>query len=97
MENASQEYNRKSIKTLVDELKSKGWVFAYIGTNHDVEKAASTVSIENVMRFHPDAVGCSVMAEKLCRARKRLYSKFAQSSDKDYDYAAVNSDFFKED
>lgn len=97
MENASQEYNSESIKTLVDELKSKGWVFAYIGTNHDVGKTASAVSIENVMRFHPDAVGCSVMAEKLCRARKRLYSKFAQSSDKDYDYAAVNRDFFKED
>lgn len=37
-ENASREYNSKAIKSLVDELKGKGWVFAYIGSNQDVEK-----------------------------------------------------------
>ena len=35
-ENTSNEYSGKSIKSLVDELKGKGWVFAYIGTNQEV-------------------------------------------------------------
>lgn len=35
-ENSSREYRGKAIKALVDELKGKGWVFAYIGANQDV-------------------------------------------------------------
>ena len=42
-ENSSKEYSGKAIKTLVDELKAKGWVFAYIGANQDVEAVAATI------------------------------------------------------
>ena len=42
-ENASKEYNGKAIKALVDELKAKNWIFAYIGANQDVEKVAATI------------------------------------------------------
>ena len=97
MENASQEYNSESIKTLVDELKSKGWVFAYIGANHKVEEAASSISIENCIEFHPDASGMTIMSAKLSRARKRLYDKLAQMKDEYFDGKTANQDFFKED
>ena len=45
-ENASREYSGKAIKALVDELKDKGWVFAYIVANQDVEAVAATISIK---------------------------------------------------
>ena len=49
-ENSSTEYSGKAIKALVEELKGKGWVFAYIGANQDVEKVAATISVTNVLK-----------------------------------------------
>ena len=46
-ENASREYDGKAIKSLVESLKSKGWVFTYIGANQDVEKVAAPISIRH--------------------------------------------------
>ena len=50
-ENASSEYNGPAIKKLVETLKSKGWIFTYIGANQDVEAVASTISITNTLSF----------------------------------------------
>jgi len=44
-ENASREYSGKSIVQLVEGLKAKGWIFAYIGANQDVEKVATSMGI----------------------------------------------------
>lgn len=54
-ENASKEYNGKDIKAMVEELKSKNWTFTYIGANHDVEKFAQSIAINNTMSFEADA------------------------------------------
>ena len=48
-ENASKEYSGADIKKMVDELKLNRWTFTYIGTDHDVEKFASSISIHNTM------------------------------------------------
>lgn len=56
-ENSSSEYNVKAIKALVEELKGKGWVFAYIGANQDVEKVASSISVTNVLNFTASNIG----------------------------------------
>ncbi|MBO5234336.1 MAG: VWA domain-containing protein, partial [Alistipes sp.] len=64
-ENASKEYSGKAIKALVDELKAKGWVFAYMGANQDVEAVAATISITNVMQFEATPCGTADMSSKL--------------------------------
>ena len=92
-ENSSREYNGSAIKSLVDELKGKGWVFAYIGANHDVTAAASTISITNVMNFASSGYGTQIMTDKVNRSRERLYSKIAL---KDFDAQEANSSFFDE-
>ena len=92
-ENTSKEYSGKAIKALVDELKEKGWVFAYIGANHDVEAVAATISITNVMKFEATPSGTACMGSKVSSARGRLYSRF---SDNDFCAAAANKDFFDE-
>jgi len=56
-ENASKEYSQQTIKKLVEELKSKGWVFAFMGANQDVEKAAFSISINNHILFDASAKG----------------------------------------
>ena len=52
LENASKEYSMETIKKMVEELRSKGWVFAYIGANQDVEKVAFSLSIQNHYSFN---------------------------------------------
>lgn len=50
-ENASKEYSGINIKSLIEELKEHKWTFTYIGTEHDVEKTAISISINNSVVF----------------------------------------------
>ena len=50
-ENASHEYSGKAIKDLIERYKNEGWMFAYIGADHDVEAVAAQMSIDNTLVF----------------------------------------------
>ena len=95
-ENASKEYDGKAIKALVDELKAKGWIFAYIGANQDVEAVAATISITNVMQFEATPLGTAVMGARVGSARTRLFDRIADLGC-DFCAAEANEDFFDED
>lgn len=92
-ENASHEYSGKAIKASVDELKIAGWVFAYIGANHDVEAFAAQISITNVMQFHADTEGTMHMARTTNNARTRMYDRIAANT---FCAAVDNKNFFDE-
>lgn len=51
MENASREYNGKSIKELVEQLRGEGWSFTYMGANQDSVEVAMSMSIRNARNF----------------------------------------------
>lgn len=93
-ENASNEYNGQAIKALVDELKAKGWIFAYIGANHDVEAIASKISINNTMKFEATYEGTAKMSAKLGKARVRLFDRMSCC---DFKPSEANNDFFADD
>ena len=93
-ENASKEYNSKAIKALVDEFKAKGWVFAYIGANQDVEAVATTISITNVMKFEATSEGTTYMGAQVGSAHTRLFDSIADCS---FCAAEANKNFFDED
>ena len=84
----------KAIKALVDELKVKGWVFAYIGANQDVESVAATISITNTLKFNATSAGVHGMAGIVSRSRERLYCCMAKP---DFSAAEANENFFDED
>ena len=92
MENASHEFNGPSIKKIVDELKSKGWVFAYIGANHNVEEMAAHISITNTMNFHATSLGTRMMTDRTNKNRERLYRTM---SNKDFNSYEANCNFFE--
>ena len=92
-ENASKEYNGAAIKVLVDNLKAQGWVFAYLGANHDVEAAAAHISITNVMHFEASVDGADAMSKKQKSAREGLYKRM---SDRFFSAEKENVDFFKD-
>ncbi len=93
-ENASREYNREAIKALVDRLKAANWVFTYIGTDHDVSKASSSISITANISYQKDAPGVDDMLSIETRSRKMFYAKIM---DKDFDISTANEDFYKDD
>ena len=78
MENASQEWNGKAIKNLIDERKEEGWMFSYIGADHDVEKVAATISITNTVVWTKTAEGTEAMIDNENMARERFYDKMDQ-------------------
>lgn len=93
-ENSSTEYNSQSIKALVEELKNKGWVFAYIGANQNAAIVGSSINITNVMNFTATDHGTRGMMATLKRSRDRLFSKIQEGS---FDACEANENFFEED
>lgn len=80
MENASKEFSNKEIKLLVEDLKSKGWAFTYLGTEHDVHKAADALNFNRGARvsFNKECMEDAVFmmhrsrSEHAARVRNKL-------------------------
>jgi hypothetical protein len=74
-ENDSKEYSGKLIKKMVEERKAQKWTFTYIGTDHDVEKFALSLSITNFVKFKKSKEGIkhNFLGEE--RARYRYSEK----------------------
>lgn len=73
-ENASCEWNHQAIKALIERYKKEGWLFAYIGADHDVESVAFSLSIDNKMRFEKSSSGFRAMSAKESLARSKWMS-----------------------
>jgi hypothetical protein len=80
-ENASIEYSGALIKKMVEDLKMKHWTFTYIGTDHDVEKVALSISISNVVRFEKNAKSMKSFFAKDGMARKAYSEKIRMKLD----------------
>ncbi len=74
-ENSSKEYSGSAIKVLIEEMKKKGWVFTYIGANHDVEKVASRIAIPNTLNFESDEKGTQAMFAKESNSRMKWFTR----------------------
>ncbi len=71
-ENDSHEFSSKDISRIVEEMKSKGWLFTYIGANQDAIEVAKTMNIKNAMNFVQDEAGTRRMFAKERRSRGRF-------------------------
>lgn len=89
-ENASRMYGGNDIKKLVSEMKEKGWVFTYIGTNQDVDAVADQIGIRSRMSYEYSPTGARRMFAEEDRHRQCFYdrlSKFGRSIiEEDIDY-----------
>lgn len=68
-ENASREFSAKAIKALIEAYKQEGWMFAYIGADHDVESVAFNLSIDNTMTWEKTEEGTEKMAKIVNESR----------------------------
>ena len=79
------------IKNLVAELKKKGWVFAYIGTNQDVDAVADDMGIRSRMCYDYSPRGAECMFEEERTSKRRFFDRLASHGrsflmDEQYDY-----------
>ena len=77
LENASKEYNGKSIKELVEQLKGEGWTFTYMGANQDALEVAERMSIRNSRNFDYTHKGTCASMAKDCSTRMNFFSRLA--------------------
>lgn len=60
-ENSSTEYDHTAVKSLIERLKAEGWMFAYIGADHDVESVSISLSIDHHIKFDKSIEGTKAM------------------------------------
>lgn len=77
LENASKEYSGKAVKQRIDNLKSSGWEFTYIGTDHDVINTAESLFINKIICFDKSEVGISMMVDEEHTSRLSFFRKLA--------------------
>lgn len=75
-ENSSREFNHPAVVALIKRLKEKGWLFAYIGADHDVESVAFTLHIDNFMQFQKNEQDMKRMFEENNSARETYACSF---------------------
>ncbi|MBO4416751.1 MAG: VWA domain-containing protein [Bacteroidales bacterium] len=76
-ENSSEEYCGKTIISLVDRLRSKGWTLAYIGANQDAVEVAKDLHIDNALNFSATGEGVAVMGIRYKMARTKASGMWA--------------------
>lgn len=79
-ENASEEFDGSMIRRLVENLKEQGWVFTYMGANHDVEKFAFSISIQNTFVWESTSEGARNLNRKAGLARERMYDRLSENA-----------------
>lgn len=81
-ENASVEYNSTSINALVDNLKKKDWLFAYIGANQDAKAVGRSMGILSTMNFSATSEGTTLMGAAMGAMIGRVSNCFCSLEDK---------------
>ena len=74
MENASREYDGKTIKELVERLRGEGWTFTYMGANQNSVEVAMKLSIRNSRNFDYDNEGTRSSMKKDSNTRMSFFT-----------------------
>lgn len=80
-ENDSKEFSKNDIKKLIEELKQNRWTFTYIGTDHDIDKIANQLSINNTLVFEKNDADIKYMFKKDRSSRSNYSKKLSNNED----------------
>ena len=75
LENASRSWDAAGLRRLIEQLKSEGWSFAYMGSAHDVKEVTDLLSIENVVEFSHNDLGADNTWRRERSSRRTYYEK----------------------
>lgn len=77
LENASKTYTKVHIKDLVEQKEKEGWVFMYLGANHDAFGEAESLGIAPGRTLNYDATRTPDAFRQLSQALSQTDSQFA--------------------
>ena len=80
-ENSSTEYSGRTVKTLVERLRQKGWVFAYIGANQDAVEVAKDLSIANALNYDATPEGMVGLRFSISKAGRKISKLVHEDAD----------------
>ena len=75
LENASREWDAAGLRRLIEQLKSEGWSFAYMGSAHNVKEVTDLLSIENVVELSHNNLGAGSTWGRERSSRRAYYEK----------------------
>ena len=75
LENASREWDAAGLRRLIEQLKSEGWSFAYMGSAHNVKEVTDLLAIENIVEFSHDNLGADSTWRRERSSRHAYYAK----------------------
>ena len=75
LENASREWDATGLRRLIEQLKTEGWSFSYMGSAHNVKEVTDLLSIENVVEFSHDNLGAGSTWGRERSSRRAYYEK----------------------
>lgn len=95
LENDSHEYGYETITSLVDKLKSQGWMITYIGANQDAMKEARGLHIDNGLSFDATPTGVCAMFLEEQKARMEFYDRVDTCASPKEVFTKIAGTFFK--
>lgn len=78
LENDSHNWSREAVAKLVEELKEKGWTFAFMGTNQDVLAVSKQLNIDNSIHFEYNDEGLREAWSREQKARSAYYDRVSK-------------------
>ena len=74
LENASNEFNKKTVKKMIEDKQREGWEFLFVGANIDAVETAEDYGIntENAVNYHADTEGTDVLYKTVSSAVENL-------------------------
>lgn len=75
IENASREFDEAAINELIREYTKKQWTFTYVGTGHNIHRAACDIGISNHRYFDKTDEGIDKFFLNEAEVRMRYYKK----------------------
>lgn len=81
MENSSVEYSGRTVKTMVNVLRKKGWVLSYIGANQDAIEVAKDLHISNALNYDATPEGTAFLACSIVKAHRKMSELIAMGVD----------------
>lgn len=93
-ENSSCHYSASMVKEMVESLRTKGWVFTYIGANQNSVEVAGGLGIRQAMDFSQTDEGATMMFEKMNACRSSYYRKAKMAKMMNGPQMDLEADFF---
>ncbi len=67
-ENASREYDIRTVRKMIEQQKEKGWEFIFMGANIDAVNTGASFGIARNVNFHHDSQGVQTAYRSMAKA-----------------------------